>query len=417
VVYVSVTDGMAQIEDAKIPLGAIGGETLPGDLIRLVCKRAYQPPQRDNYIRFDHPLYSVWDDVHSVYGTGEAGWDVDDGASVFLWPGDNWSADVTRVRRAIEDICNSELGFFAIRRDGRIQFEDRYRRVRVSDPVAAFTSAELTSEADVEALRYYANAARVTVFPREQESAFVVLYELAAGSRIQLPDVGGTRVMRLIWSDPAQRAVQVAAWEVVQLEYITDWTIDRVKQVDLFSVQIRPGLRGGDLVMTRASLGKMKKRPSRFVGQAYLTSLQVRGRILASFQPVVSQAEDFDQVSLRGLQLLDLVMPLQTEASFAEHAANLLLLERVESQDFVTVEADSRVSEVMADAAAVLDVGDKVTLLDAATGLDGVYFVEGRHLVIEPDRCRGFFRLAPASRFNFIVFDVYLFDDGSRFAL
>jgi hypothetical protein len=285
----------------------------------------------------------------------------------------------TSALREFAKLANSEVGSIFIYKDATngetLKFDARYtRQQRSSGATLNNTMVDLVTDYG----GLFANRSRVTAFPREIDSAATtVLWELQREISL-LP--GETRDDLFgKYRDPAGGSTSVSGKDMVNPVSSTDYLMNDTSGgggADLtsdLSVTATFGANGVSFSLTNNNATKT----------GYITKLQVRGKGIYFFDPVVSIVEDASSISSYGLQEYQLSQeyqdnPLQSR-SVADYFLDRLsvLREDVKSVQFIPNSSASLMTAFLS-----LDVGDRFTLQETVSGISSDYFINGATLRI-----------------------------------
>lgn len=360
VINCRVLDDMAAL--ARTPLGVfpLTRDVSPGPLIQEVIRRGFTPPGRADRFRLGHPVQGRLGPSARLSGP-EIGVQIAQGQSRFPWVGDGWKADQSLLS-VLEQIVVSEGGWFYLRADGTPVFVDRHYRIRTQSPAAEFDSGLSALHAERNAARL-ANRVEVTVYPREEADSPEILW--TSGSALRVPP-GTTRTILASYQDPQALAEIVAALDVNAP--LVGWSAtSRSDPADPKGISLT------HLVHVSAEIGATATRlriQNEASVAAFIHGLSLSGRPLRAYQPLTAIREDEQARMAYGLRLHQIDMPLQDSAAVAADSAGATLANLRAPQPWLTLSFQIEAAGLSASAALARDVGDRITMSDAALGLD-----------------------------------------------
>lgn len=213
---------------------------------------------------------------------------------------------------------------------------------------------------------------QVSIHPRRRDTAATsVLFSLSSAAEVQR---NTSVVLQCPYRDPAQRAQRVGGVDMVAPVASTDYvgnTAEDGSGADItsqFTVTSVPG--GNSAAVTVTNNGPL---------DGWLTTLQLRGRGLYNFEPVISDIRDDASIAAYGENPLAYDMPYQALPANALDTAQFLLnLNKSARTRATTVTYLANWSMETVEQAFNLAISDRVSITCAAAGLDGaVFFVNG----------------------------------------
>jgi len=319
---------------------------------------------------------------------------------------DQWTGGQTPATAIIADCARSEQGRCFVQRDGTLTFHDR--RWRFMPLTSALTLNASPYEASVkrDMARVY-NSIRVTIHPRATAGASDALAQIVAP--IKLPPVSaagpGLRVITLPYRDNLGNPV--GATEVVTpLEPFTDYTVKRDPNVYGNDYTVSPlfafgliDVRGAEIVIP---LYNYETFP------LYVTKLQIRGKAVTIYDPLVLTQEDATSQAAYLKRALALDLPLSGSELFGDALALYLLdrykgaftdLERVTVRNTPTIGGVNVFAVNLFDVLTVTDTQSGIANLKAyVTGIDLTIHGTGFDLTWHTTRAddRGYWNLGTA---------------------
>ncbi len=296
------------------------------------------------------------------------------GSDIYPYAFDNVQDESSRILGELQKLALSEIGLVYLT-GGVLVFEGRKIRGGGSADVRwSFDEGNVT-DAAVQYLRddVY-NRVQVSIHPRRVDAAATtVLFNL--GSSLQV--TRSTEVqLDCPYRDPNQQAQRVGGKDMVNPVATTDYTANTAADgsgtniTSQFSVTYVGTPGGNTATVTVRNNGPL---------DGYVTKLQLRGRGLYDFEPVLSDMTDADSVAAYGENVLGYDMPYQSNPQNALDTAAFVLTRnkdadlRASQVTFVgDWDDDSRMK------AFYLDVSDRVSITLERAGLDAAeYYVNG----------------------------------------
>ncbi len=308
------------------------------------------------------------------------------GNEVYDTAGDQWTGDQTPITRIIEDCVTSEYGAFFVQRDGTLTFYDRrwfFTPLTTALTLDSTSPFVLTLERNMEQVY---NSVKTVIHPRATAGAVDVVAQIIKPVRI--PPVSGagagSATITLHYRDALGN--QVGATELVTpLVPYTDFTVKR-----------DPNVYGDDYTVSPLfSFGVLDVRGSEIVIPVYsyetfplyVNLLNVRGKAITAYDPVVFSADDATSQAAYLKRLLTIDLPLSADALFGNALATYLL-DRYKTPftnlDTVTIR---NVDVVGSTNVFSLNLFDVLALTDAQTGLSGMQgYIQGFTLGLDAAR-------------------------------
>lgn len=360
------------------------GDAAPPQLARLVCVDAIGLLQLHELAlglqldqRGDQIISAIVADCYTPPATA---YDVD--IDTFPFAADRWTDDIVyegnrqRALQAIRDVCLSDWGWFYIQRDGTATFENRHHRLLDQTPVATLDNAMAAMRYAMRAESIF-NRVEVTPHPRKVGGANEVLWSLNT-DRTPKVEPGVTRTYRAVFVDPAEPEFRIGGKDVVAPVGTTDYTMndtDGGGGADLtgsFAVVATVYANSADLAVTNN--GSVA---------GYITKLQVRGLAVRVYEPPVLVAEDAASQTAYQKRALAVNAVLQDDVNAAEDQANYILGLYVAPVDEIRgVRWRANRDATHMALARDLQIGDRVTLVEDETGINGDFFVHAlRHRI------------------------------------
>lgn len=227
------------------------------------------------------------------------------------------------------------------------------------------------------------NRVQVIVHPRRRDAAATtVLFNL--GSAVEIPR-GTSITINCPYRDPNQQAQRVGGVDMVTPVANTDYTFRQTKEgtgadyTSQLSVSYvgTPGGNSATVIATNAGPAD---------GYIPANGLQLRGRGLYNFEPVIADYGDEDSIDAFGEGVLAYDMPFQgSTANASDLALFILALNKDPRPRAQKVSFIANWSETEVEQAFNLEISDRVSVTSGAAGLSAEpYFVNGFHFVSHP---------------------------------
>ncbi len=334
--------------------------------------------------RGDELISSVVTNVYTPPGTA---YDTD--VDTFPYTGDRWTADYIvygagkqqRALAAIRDVCTSDWGRFYIRSDGYPTFENRQHRT--SDVTSVATLADTMSQLQyTKGMDLLFNEIKVTAYPRTIGAANEVLWAQEAGS---IPSVaaGASLTISAKFRDPNNKEVSIGGKTVVPPVVTTDYLMNAASDgsganlTANFTVVATVYANNASILITNTG-----------GTDGYITLLQIRGLAVRAYAPpTVTASDSTSQTTYKSKRTLPLDLVLQDNVNTATTLAAYLLGLYKDPPGQVAgamfyADRNSTFSAYAQD----LDVGDRITLSEAQTGISGDFFINAIRHVIDVGR-------------------------------
>jgi|Deesub1362A_J573_1020465.scaffolds.fasta_scaffold03070_2 hypothetical protein len=335
-------------------------------------------------------------DVLNNMGRQPEATSLDEGLETFAYAPDNARDEKTTALAVLQGIAMSEYGYIFVRGDGTLVFENRHTRVK-----RTAVSATITNPRDIEPVydedRIY-NLVRAIVYPREVGTTYEVLASLNSTPSIA---PGETLTVTLRYTDPNNRDVRLSAVEVQDPVAGTDYEFSSSEG------------GGGDLnddlqvVVTKGGNAAEFALTNNGSGTGYVTKLQIRGKAIRIYDPVVQTAEDATSQDQHDKRPLSLVLPYQDSPVVGRDFAQVTLQWYKDPTlwlDQVRVIGDNSDAEMLA--ALGVEIGDRITVQESVSGVDGDYFVNAVAGEILPgQRIAVTWTVVPATFGHYLILD------------
>lgn len=305
---------------------------------------------------------------------------VGSGSDIYEFALDNVQDEGGRVAGELQKLALSEYGFIFVQA-GELVFEGRRRRGGGGNVRYALDEDEQIISLGVSQGRDdISNRVQVSVHPRRRDAAATtVLFTL--GGAIEIPRNTSVTI-NCPYSDPDQKAQRVGGVDMVTPVPTTDYQFNTEEDgtgVDITAqIAITPTFGGNT-----ASLLIENNGPSD--GWIPAGGLQLRGRGLYDFEPVISDRKDQTSIDSFGECIFGYDMPHQSRPQNALDLALFLLDQykdpttRVETVTFIANWDDEATENAFN-----LEISEQVSIESPTLGLSAQpYFVNGQKLEIE----------------------------------
>lgn len=283
----------------------------------------------------------------------------------------------------LQKIVMSELGYLYIIGDtsagGVLRFEDRSARLRAGPEASLTTINDTMIDMTVERSRETIyNKIIMTAHPRRVDVLdTVVVFSLKKPFSIA---PGETIVIDGRYTDPTEVAERVGAIDIITPVSGTDYIIrdsDEDTAADITGDHTVTPVTGGNSVRwTIVNNGSVT---------GWVMTLQVRGRGVYDYDPIVSEAEDSASQDDFGENILSIDMPYQDNTNVAASLSAYELSQRKDPRTDVShVGFLGNSSDALMTAGLAREPGDEVTLVETVTGINGGFFINGCNLTIMP---------------------------------
>ena len=284
----------------------------------------------------------------------------------------------TAVLAEMSKLVISELGYLYLKGDettgGVLTFEDRHARIKTGSSTASM-NASMAGMTVMRDRAHVKNRIRANVYPRELSAAASILFSLQSKPLVPL---SGSIEIEGRYTDPDNRGVtRIGGASMITPASSTDFTMN--------SASDGTGTdRTANFTVT-ASLGGNAARYHIVNGaaDAYITKLQARGRFYIIREPTTSEKSSACSISDFGENVLDFDMAYQDDPIVADDAANAILSSWKDPVTEVTgLEFIGNTNDALMTQGLLREPGDRITLVEAATGLDKDFFIQGAEIEV-----------------------------------
>lgn len=325
------------------------------------------------------------------------GREIQTGIDTFPYALDSARDESQTALSEFQKIALSELGYVFVKGSGTVVFESRKTRGTNFTNVQSFYQG--ISDIGVNRSRSsLVNKVQATAHPRRVDTTAAVLYSLQRATK-----VAGGETVELFggYRDPAQLASRVGAVELqTPLVAQTDYTMNSAADgtgtdvTDQFTVVVDDGGNGAYFTVTNIG-----------TNPAYVTKLQIRGKGIYDYEQAVMTAEDTTQFQARGVNLVRLNMPYQSDPTVAMAAANYIITlwkDPLTGVEHITFPANK--TDDLLRAALVREISDRIGVIEPVSGLvqsRGFFINAVKYRISAGPTMDCTFVLAPADRYTY----------------
>jgi len=305
------------------------------------------------------------------------------GSDIYAYALDDVQDEKTTLLEVIQRLMLSEFGI-CHESAGVLHFEGRKARAGGGSVKFALDEDRQIVSLVLESGRDdIINRVQVIVHPRRRDAAATtVLFNL--GSAVEIPR-GTSITINCPYRDPNQQAQRVGGVDMVSPVANTDYTFtankdgtgaDYTSQLSVSYVGT-PGGNSATVIATNAGPAD---------GWIPANGLQLRGRGLYNFEPVIADYGDNDSINAFGEGVLGYDMPFQSSTANANDLALFLLAlnkdpkPRAQKVTFVANWSEDELQQAFN-----LEISDRVSITSPTAGLDAEpYFINGFTFVSHP---------------------------------
>lgn len=317
----------------------------------------------------------VYDDEKSVYdAVGDvvavaytpATTDYSDNGDVLMHYGRTWLPEQTTTLEALTQICRAVYGRFWIARDGTPTYQSRDERQDASMAFAmTLLGEEVLDRVDVNlSIGRVINRVQVVTYPVETIAAVQVIWKAQTILRLA---PGETRVIYALFHD--SNGERCGAVNVIDPVATTDYTVNEMRDGSGFDYTSDPAFS----IATETEATRMKiTLGNSAIGALYVTLLQVRGKPIVTYDPIVTELEDSTSQAAYQVRALALDLPMQADPVFGQAYAEYLI-SRYRSPALVADRIGVK-NELVLNTVNVfsLELMDTMRLTEPQTGFAGV---------------------------------------------
>jgi hypothetical protein len=294
------------------------------------------------------------------------------GSDVYPFALDNTKDESTRLVAELQKLAQSEFGYVFVTA-GTLVFEGRRARsgsgkVRVEfDEDTNITALGVTHERDD-----VLNRVQVSVHPRRRDAAATtVLFNLASAARIERVT---SMTVKASYRDPNNQAERVGGMDMVTPVATTDYLFNTL--ADGTGADITSQL---SLVVTFGGNSAVVAVTNNGPEDGYLTLLQLRGRGLYDFEPVMVDSSDALSMETYGENAFGYDMPHQSSVANAADLSNFILaLNKDPATRVTSVSFIANWDLEMVERAFNVEISDRVSVTSPTVGLDNQpYYING----------------------------------------
>jgi hypothetical protein len=311
----------------------------------------------------------------------------DEGRETYPYALDTSSSAKQPALSEFHKLAASEFGYIYLKANGTLRFEGRHTRILSSSSLWTIDDAALDASEDAldasSGRGDILNTVRVTTHPKIVDvAATTVVYHQANVIRVT---AGETKTLLGEFRDPVTGDA-IGATEIQGINGSNQMTAAGTDYV------ANTAESGGGTDVTASftitvAIGQSGVRFSALnsgSSDAYLTTLQLRGKGVYDRGSFDSQARNSSSVTTYGERVALFDMPYQSKIEVGQGAADYILgNEAVEVARARTVRVMGRdpftLSQILAR-----DIGDRITVQETVTGFNNSYFINGIELTILP---------------------------------
>jgi hypothetical protein len=299
------------------------------------------------------------------------------GSDVYPYALDDAQDEASKVTALLQRLALSEYGLVYVSA-GVLVFEGRRRRggaggVRFAmDDDGVITALGVTHGRDD-----VVNRVQVSIHPRRRDAAATtVLFNL--GSAVEVLR-NTSVVVTCPYRDPNQQAQRVGGIDMVAPVATTDYLLNTAADGSGTNITaqlvVSAAYGGNSATLTLTNNGPL---------DGHVTKLQLRGRGLYDFEPLISDIRDAASVTAYGENSLSYDMPYQASLANALDTGQFILaLNRDERTRATTVSYVANWDLSTVEQCFNLEISDRVSITSLDVGLDGaVHFVNGVRLEV-----------------------------------
>ena len=307
----------------------------------------------------------------------------------------------TTAMGAIQKVCQTVLGYFYIRGNTT----DGETAVFQREESRAATANAATLDDTMSSMRVTRNTDKIKnhivgkVHPVRVDEEAVLLYELESDIFV---DGGDTQTFTFRFKDPTNLATRISALDIEALEADTHYRASKFEGVNLNDANAL-------LTITPTNGGNSAEWQIQNTGgyRVFLNKIEIFGRGIYYFNPVevVVESGDGDKSTTYDFYYLSDTYRAR-QFLYRLHQRISADTTEVESVSFFADE-----SATLMDYAMDLDIGDRVTVQETATGLNGEYIINHVTYTIETNgTLRVDWKLEPADTHDYFILDSSLLD-------
>lgn len=281
----------------------------------------------------------------------------------------------------LQRVVMSELGYLFVIGDtssgGVLKFQDRSARFKTS---SASTLNDTMQDMNVSRSREMIfNRIQIIVHPRRVDDAnTTVVYSLKVPFSV---GPGETVIVDGQYTDPAEVAERMGAIDIITPVSGTDFIIRDSDEANATNITgdhtVTPVTGGNSVRWTITNNGSVS---------GWVMTLQVRGRGLYDYDPLIGESEDSTSKDDHGENVLEIDMPYQSDINIAVGIAAYELAQRKDPRTYIShVGFLGNSSDALMIAGLAREPGDEVTLTETVAGLSGDHFINGCDIVIMPN--------------------------------
>jgi len=266
---------------------------------------------------------------------------------------------------SIQEVEESERGFFYINKEGKATFEDRHHRIKPPHTSSVFTVSDTMVDMVYsldDSLIY--NEIIVASNPRVETSEIEIWKREATIS----VEAGATETIWANFVDPDTGRSEPASVVVTPVAY-TDYEANSKEDGTGDDLT-------GEITVAFTAFAKSAKIEitNNASVTAYVTYFRIRGKLIRTFHKIIRKAEDPSSQSEFQTRSLDIDLAWQQKPLVAKDYADFLLSQLKQPVGNVKITLTNSTNELLA---AILEreISDRITVNEARTGLSADYYI------------------------------------------
>lgn len=281
------------------------------------------------------------------------------------------------VYEEVNNITLSEFGQAYVAA-GKLYLESRAFRLSATPALEVVNPDDFRLSRGRAAVR---NSIKVTSNPREAPATAVTLFTLQTKPQLA---AGQSMTIECVYVDPAAKASRVAGRDFVTPAATTHYTAneaedgtgaDRTANLDV-DVEFGADRAAVTLTNTHGS------------ASLHVTLVRLEGKILRTYEPVVSEASDAASITTYGPQPLSVDLPYQVSPTVAAAVAAAIVggwSQPVGASGVLKFTADPRYDAELFAAARDFDISTCLTVVEEVMGVAENYWINGVELEVTDD--------------------------------
>ena len=280
----------------------------------------------------------------------------------------------TRTTKSPSKIIITPLasaGYLLLEDGGKIQLEDGSGYIKLDESSSiSYNFQDQQIDAEIQNGNNLYNYIQGVSYPRNVGTAAEVLFRL--NSPFQLL-AGQTLVFKGTFTDPNNLSSSISAKSIINPVGTTDYLMNANAGGTGSNLTANlnvgtPVFGTNEIIYTLTNSG----------ANAYVTKLQAQGTAIRAYDPVISFAQGTASIDRHGTYTLDLDMPYQDDPTISNAFITTLLNQYqnpVTRCEYIKLCANTDNDRMQAFL--YMDIGDRFTLAETVSGVDGDYFING----------------------------------------